>query len=647
MKRPLVLACAAALMIVAGAPAAAQVGTPALPRPLPPIPAVRDAAYPGVIDIAVDASDVSRRIISVRQTIPVAGPGPLTLLYPEWIPGNHAPRGPMRSIAGLVVTADGQRLDWLRDTVNTNAFHIDVPAGVEAVQVQFQWLTPIDDSTQRTVFTDEMVNVQWEKALLYPAGYAHNRMMFRPSLKLPEGWSHGVALTQETVQDGWVRFAPISLEHLADSPVFAGLHYRMIDLDPGGRSPVRLHMIADKPESLAATDEQIQIHRNLVVQADRLYGARHFDRYEFLLALTDRLGGIGLEHHRSSENSVDTGYFTNWAALRSDRDLLAHEYNHSWNGKYRRPADQLVLNLNTPLQNSLMWVYEGQDQYYGLVLAARSGMLSRDDALAILATTAAAYDNNPGNAWRALQDTTNDPIISQRRPQAWGSYQRSEDYYRQGAMIWLEIDTLIREQTGGRKSLDDFARAFFGMDDGAWDPRPYDFDEVVTTLNAVHPHDWAAYLRARLDGVGPTAIEPLSWIERGGYRLVYDERMTDYLKTLNGELKRNDFTYSLGFMMNASNRITSVLWGGPAFEQGLSIGWELMAVNGRTASPAALREAITAAKDSPEPIEVVLKRGDLVRTVRFDYHGGLRYPRLERIEGAPDRLGDILAPRRR
>ncbi len=235
--------------------------------------------------------------------------------------------------------------------------------------------------------------------------------------------------------------------------------------------------------------------------------------------------------------------------------------------------------------------------------------------------------------------------MTQRRSQPWGSYQRSEDYYRQGQMIWLEVDTLIREQTGGRKSLDDFARAFFGMDDGAWDPRPYDFDEVVTTLNAVHPHDWAAYLRERLDGVGPAAIEPLSWIERGGYRLVYDEQMTDYLRTLNGELKRNDFTYSLGFMMNASNRITSVLWGGLAFQQGLTIGWEVMAVNGQTASPAALRDAITAAKTRPGPIEVIVKRGDRVRTVRFDYHGGLRYPRLERIDGTPDRLGDILAPR--
>lgn len=644
MKRLLPAVCAAVLLIAADGAALAQVGTPALPRALPAIPATRDAAYPGIIDIAVDASDVARKIISVRQTIPVTGAGPMTLFYPEWIPGNHAPAGPMRNIAGVVFTAGGQRLEWLRDTVRTNAFHIVVPAGVSAVQVEFQWLTPIDDSTQRTVFTDEMVNLQWEKALLYPAGWTHRRMMFRPSLKLPEGWQYGVAMPTTAVENGWIRFDPITMEHLVDSPVFAGMHYRQVDLDPGGRSPVRLHMVADKPESLAATDEQIQWHRNLIVQADRLYGARHYNHYDFLLALTSRLGGIGLEHHRSSENSVDPGYFTNWGGLRGDRDLLPHEYNHSWSGKFRRPADQLVPDMNTPLQNSLMWVYEGNDQYYGLVLAARSGLLSKDDAIAILANTAATYDNNPANAWRALQDTTNDPIFLSRQPQPWGSYQRSEDYYRQGQMIWLEADTLIREATNGRKSLDDFARAFFGGDDGVWDPKPFDFAEIVSTLNAVHPYDWSGFLRARLDGVGPNAIEPISWVERGGYRLVYDEKMTDYLKTLNAELGRNDFTYSLGFQASNANRITSVQWGGLAFQMGITKGWDIIAVNGRTATPQGLRDAVTAAKDSPDPIELILRRDDKVKTVRFDYHGGLRYPRLERVEGTPDRLSDILAP---
>ncbi|HEY4585616.1 MAG TPA: peptidase M61, partial [Brevundimonas sp.] len=334
-------------------------------------------------------------------------------------------------------------------------------------------------------------------------------------------------------------------------------------------------------------------------------------------------------------------------ATLADRDLLGHEYTHSWNGKWRRPADQLTPNLNEPLQNSLMWVYEGQTQYWGLVLTARAGLMSKQQALDVLAMSAASFQNIPGRQWRAMQDTTNDPIISQRRPQPWGSYQRSEDYYREGSLIWLDADTLIRERTGGKKSLDDFAKAFFGVEDGNWDPAPYTFADVTSTLNGVQINDWAAFLRERLDAVGPGSRGPLDGIERGGYRLVFKEEPSGYMGALYKELGRNDFTYSLGFMMNKSNRIISVLWGGPAFEQGLTSGWEVVAVGGRAATADALKEAVTAAKGSSEPIELILKNGDVFKTVRFDYHDGLRYPHLERIEGTPDRLGDILSPRRR
>lgn len=640
-------ACAA-LLLASAAPALAQVGTSALPRALPPIPAPRDIPYPGVIDIAVDATDLDRRIVSVTQTIPVAAPGPLTLFYPAWIPGNHGPVGPVAQVGGLTFTTpDGRRLEWLRDTVDTWAYHIEVPAGVSEVRVAFQWLTPVDGAQGRVVVTDDMLNIQWEKALLYPAGYAHNRITFRPSLKLPQGWSYGVALDTVSFEEGRAVFAPITLEHLADSPVFAGRHFRQIELDPGGRSPVRLNIVADDPAMFAASEEQIQLHRNLVVQADRLFGTRQFDRYDFLVAMTDHLGGIGLEHHRSSENSVDTGYFTDYAGTVVDRDLLPHEYVHSWNGKYRRPADQMAPNLNTPLQNSLLWVYEGQTQYLGLVLAARAGLFTKPQALDVLAMTAASFRAIPGRQWRAMQDTTNDPIIAQRRPQPWGSWQRSEDYYREGALIWLDVDTLIRERSEGRRSLDDFARVFFGVEDGAWDPLPYDFDDVVSALNAVEPYDWTGFLRERLDAVGPEARGPLGGIERGGYRLVFRDAQNDYMRVLNGELGRNDFQYSLGMMVNNANRITAVTWGGLAFEQGLTSGWEIIAVNDRAASPGALREAITAAKASPEPVRLTVRRGERVRTLAFDYHDGLRYPHLERIEGTPDRLGDILSPRRR
>lgn len=651
MMRPSVrlLATACAVALLAGsAPALAQVGTPALPVALAPIPAPRDAPYVGPIDIEVDATDVDRRIVSIKQSIPVAGPGPLVLLYPQWIPGNHGPSGPVDDISDLQITANGQALRWVRNTVSTSAFQVEVPVGASTVDVAFKWLTPIDSAQGRVVITDEMLNIQWEKAVLYPAGYYTRQITMRPTLRLPAGWQYGTALDTVSFQNGVATFAPISLDHFADSPLFAGAHYRQIDLDPGGRSPVRLNVVADNADMLAATDAHIEQHRDLVDQADRLFGARHYNHYDFLLAVTDRLGGIGLEHQRSSENSVDTKYFTDPTGTLADRDLLGHEYTHSWNGKWRRPADQATPTLNEPLQNSLLWVYEGQTQYWGLILTARAGLMTKQQALDVFANTAASYaDDNPGRQWRAMQDTTNDPIIAQRRAQPWPSRQRSEDYYREGSMIWLDADTWIRERSGGRKSLDDFAKAFFGVQDGDWNPAPYTFDDVTSTLNGVQSREWGEFLRTHLDAVGPNAPTPLAGIERGGYRLVWRDEPNAYSKALNAELERVDFQYSLGLSMNPANRVTGVRWGSPAFEAGLTSGWEVVAVNGRTASAAAIAEAITASKNNTTPIEMMLRKGERFRTIRFDYHGGLRYPHLERIAGTPDRLGDILSPRRR
>ena len=651
----LALLGAASLLVLAslGPPAVAQqaaapapaVAGPALPIALPPLPQVQDAPWPGVVRLQVDATDLNRRIFDVTETIPVERAGPLVLFFPEWLPGNHGPVGPIAQLAGLEITANGQRVEWVRDTLHPFAFHIDVPQGASEITARFQHLSPTTGSQGRVTMTAEMLNIQWEKMLLYPAGRWSRNITVQPSVTLPDGWRFGTALEPETASGAVTTFRPVNLEVLVDSPMFAGVHYRQIDLDPGGRSPVRANIVADKPESLEATDEQVGILRDLITQADRLYGARHFDHYDFLIAMTDKLGGIGLEHHRSSENSVDPEFFTGWATHVGDRDLLAHEYNHSWDGKWRRPADQLVPNFNTPLQNSLLWVYEGQTQYFGQVLAARSGLTTKQQALDSLAMTAATFDTRVGRQWRALQDTANDPIISQRQPKGWLSWQRDEDYYSEGQLIWLDVDTLIRERTNGRKSLDDFARAFFGVEDGDYTPAPYTFEDVVRTLNGVVPYDWADFLRTRLDGHGPGA--PLDGLARGGYRLVYAETPSDWQKTLYGEYKRNDFTYSLGIQTGEGNVIRSVQWNSPAFQAGLATGMEIVAVNGRAASPSAISEAITAAKDPNTAVELILKDADRYRTVRIDYHDGLRYPRLERIAGTPDRLGDILTPRRR
>lgn len=645
MKRLILSVCAAALLTAL--PVAAQVGTPALPRDLPPIPAPAAQPYPGVIRHHVDATDTERKIIRVRQTIPVAQAGPMVLLYPKYLPGNHAATGPIQLVAGVQVSAGGERVEWVRDPLDPYAFHIEVPAGVSEIEVSFDYLSQLSPSQWRVLMTPEMLNLQFEKLLLYPAGYAHDGIMVQTSVRLPDGWNYGVALDTETFVGGEAVFAPISVEMLADSPMFAGAHYRVFDLDPGGRTPVNMHVVADDAAELTEVEARLEPFRNLVDQADRLYGVRPFDRYEFLVATTDRLGGIGLEHHRSSENTLEADMFSDWdSAPYGDLELLPHEYAHSWNGKFRRPADQATPNLNVPVQNSLLWVYEGQTQYWGAVLAARSELVTREMALANLAWTAAFYDAQRGREWRALQDTVNQNLLGYRSSTPWSTWSRTGgDYYREALLMWLDADTLIREATRDRRSLDDFAQAFFGIEDGVWEPRPYTFDDVVAALNVAHEHDWAGFLRERLDAVGPEAEAPLDGIERGGYRLAFVETPDAAYRRVRADWGR-DFLFSLGFSLSSSNSITNVLWDSPAFEAGLTQGWEIVAVNDTAASAERLRAAVTAAKDGG-PIRLIVKNGDRFRTVEIGYTGGLRYPTLQRIEGTRDRLGDILTPRRR
>ena len=577
----------------------------------------RDTPYIGALELEVDAIDVGRGIVRVRERLPVAAGRPLTLLYPEWHPGHHAARGPINLLAGIEITAGGQRVPWRRDPLNVYAFHVDVPAGAAALDLAFQYVSPTQANQGRIALTREMLNLQWEKVLLYPAGHYASRIRVRPTLRLPEGWAFAVALDGAATQGPVTRFAETDLETLVDSPLFAGRYSRVVDLDPGAERPVRLNVFADRPDQLEATEAQLEPHRNLVRQAYRLFGSQHYDHYDFLFALSDHMGGIGLEHHRSSENGVAGGYFTDWDRSSSDRDLLAHEFVHSWNGKFRRPADLWTPSYETPMQGSLLWVYEGMTQYWGQVLSARSGMRTKQQALDYLATTAAAYQYRVGREWRPLGDTTLDPVLSARRPAPWRSWQRNEDYYSEGLLIWLDADTLIRERTRGRSSLD-----------------------------AVLPNDWAAFLRARVDAAGTEP--PLDGITRGGYRLVFAEERTPYQRDSEQYNKNSDFTYSIGLSFGESGNVTQVQWDGPAFNQGVTVGTQVVALNGVSFSPEALRRAITAAKDAAAPpLELLLKNGDQYRTITIDYRDGLRYPRLERVASARDHLGELLAPRTR
>ncbi len=642
---------AGALIVAMSAQMAqAQDKQPVWAPPTPPIAAPQDVPYAaGTIQLHVDATDTDHRIFKMHEVIPVDKTGDFVFMLPKWLPGHHSPGSDLTKIADIMVTADGEVIPWTRDVVDVYAFHVNVPSGAKSVTVDFDYLSATTKEAGPTRMAADIMNIEWPFASMYPSGYYAARIPFQVSVTYPSGFSAGTALEVEGKDGDTVHYKTVPYDVLMDSPIYAGRYFKQLDLDPGAKVPVHMDIVADKPESLVVTDEELAIHRKLIQQAYKLYGSHHYDHYDFLVSASDILAGNGLEHHRSSEDGVSPQYFTDWKTKFAGRDLFAHEYTHSWNGKFRRPWDLWTPNYQTPMRDSLLWVYEGQTQYWGIMLAARSGLYSKEQALQNIALTAASYDNLPGREWRNVQDTTNDPIIAQRSPQNWRNFQRSEDYYSEGELIWLDADTLIREKTNNAKSLDNFAHDFFGVDDGQWGEVTYNFDDVVKALNNVYPYDWATFLRTRLDrtGEGKPAGAPLDGLARGGYKLVYSETPSDLVKAGEAARHMTSLTYSLGLSVLAKDgTISDVLWDGPAFKAGLAPGATVIAINGKSYDPDLLKAVITAAKTSKDPIQLLIKVDDDYKTVSIDYHGGLRYPKLERIDGTPDRLGDILAEKK-
>jgi predicted metalloprotease with PDZ domain len=602
-----------------------------------PVKAAPEAVrpFPGTMDIQVDATDLAHRLFRVRQTIPLGSHGgTVTIRYPEWLPGNHAPRGQVEKITGLTFKAGGKTLTWKRDVYDVFSFHVTVPSGARTLEATFEFASATDGDQGRVVVTPVMMNLQWASMALYPAGWATKDMPIRASVTWPTGWKSASALRAAKAEGDTIRYQTVDFETLVDSPMFAGKHFAAFDLGQA----VTLNVVADAAKFLVTKDDQIAMHRKLVEQAVKLFGTRPFDHYDLLLALTDEMGGIGLEHHRSSENGVNPEYFTGWDSGPGRRNLLPHELSHSWVGKHRRPVGQMVKDFAAPLDNSLLWVYEGQDQFWGYVLGARSGLFSKQDTLDALAAIAATQDIRVARGWRSLDDTVLDPIITPRRPKGWVSWQRSEDYYNEGLLIWLEADGMIRQKTGGAKGLDDFARAFFGGKDGDWSARGFDMAEVVTTLNAVAPHDWQRFLETRL--TEKVAGAPLSGLTLGGYKLAWSETPSAFLRDNEKRGKDMSLIYSIGASVK-SGKLTQVIWDSPAFNAGLTIGTEIIAVNGQTYDEDALRDAITEAKGGTAPIKLIVKSGSLVREVSLVWNGGHRYPKLEKIgegEGSLDVL---------
>lgn len=600
----------------------------------------RDIAYPGTIQLTVDATDMTRAIFQVHEHVPVPHAGDFVMLYPKWLPGTHSPSGQINKVAGFRVTANGHELHWVRDTLDVYAFHISVPDGVTALDIDFQYVSPTAANQGRIVATPDLASIEWIANSMYPAGYYVRDIPIEASVVVPKGWKVATSLRPAGETGNRVQYPVTSYEILMDSPLIAGAHYRRFALSPD----VSLDVVADNEHELDAKPDQIAAHERLVQQAVKAFGAQHYDHYDFLLTISDYLGGEGLEHHRSSEDGTRRGYFTHWDMQLNARNLLPHEFSHSWDGKYRRAADLWTPDYRTPMQDTMLWVYEGQTQFWGYVLGARSGMLSKQDTLDAIAATAATYsEGTPGRTWRPLEDTTNDPIIAERAPQPWRSWQRSEDYYSEGELIWIDVDRIIREQSRGKRSIDDFAKAFFGMRDRDYGELTYTFDDVVNTLNQVQPYDWRGYLLRRVFEIAPKA--PLEGINQGGYRLIYTDQPTEWIKSLEKDRKFTELTYSGGLTVGMDGKIGSILWGSPAFNAGLTVGTELVAVNGRKFDEDALKEAIRAAAGNGPAPELLIHAGEVYRTVRLDWHGGLRYPHLEKVGAGPGTLDALLAPR--
>jgi predicted metalloprotease with PDZ domain len=558
-------------------------------------------------------------------------------MFPKWLPGAHSPRGEIEKLAGLVIKANGRVIPWTRDMVDVFAFHIDVPQGARNLDVEFQFISATKGDQGRIVATPNMISLQPNSVSLYPAGYFTRQIPIQMTVKFPTGWTAAGAVPAKANGSTYV-YDKTNYEILVDSPLLAGRYGKTWPLS----ERVNLNVFADDPKELAATPEQIDAHKRLVEQAEKTFGAHHYDHYEFLLSISDQLGGIGLEHHRSSENGVTPGYFTEWNASPGRRNLLPHEFTHSWDGKFRRGAELWTPDYRTPMRDKSLWVYEGQTQFWGYVLQARSGLVSKQDTLDAYAGIAGSYDLAPARQWRDLIDTTNDPVISARRPKGWTSWQRSEDYYNEGLMVWMEVDAMLRQKSGGTKSIDDFAKAFFGIRNGDWGEVTYTFDDVANTLNAIVPYDWASFLTKRLTETGQPA--PVNGFAMNGYKLVYTAEPTKYFT--NAEKSGGvNVTYSIGLSVAKDGEATAVIWDSPAFKAGLDVGTVIQAVNGTAYSGDVLKAAIVTAQTSKEPIKLLVKSGPRYREVAIDYHGGPRYPRLQKTGTGETGLDKLLMPR--
>jgi predicted metalloprotease with PDZ domain len=596
------------------------------------------------IRIEVDATDAPRSILHARLTLP-AQAGPLTLLYPKWIPGEHAPTGPVTDLVGLKMSAAGQPVPWVRDSEDMFVFHLEVPKGAQSVEVSLDFLLPPkgDGFSSSASSTARLLVLSWNQVLLYPQGPKASEISFAPDLRLPEGWKFATALPLERETADVHEFGKVSLETLVDSPLIAGPHLRTLRLAPDDPVPHWLHIVADSAAALEIKPHDAAHFSTLVKETGALFGARHYRDYHFLLTLSDNVAHFGLEHHQSSDNRRREDYLTNPESLKLGALLLPHEMVHSWNGKYRRPAGLATPDYEQPMKSELLWVYEGLTEYLGNVLTARCGLWTDEDFREDLALSAAILDHQVGRKWRPLADTTTAAQLLYEARAGGTAWRRSVDFYPEGELIWLEADTVIRRQTGGRRTLDDFCQAFHGGKSGPPQVKPYTYDDLVEALAKIASYDWRSFFQARVYDVDPRA--PVGGIEASGWRLIYNETIPDMLQAAESIHKFTDLSFSLGLSLEEGGGVRDVIPGSPAARAGVAPAMKLVAVNGRRWTAALIRKAIQEAKTNTAPIELLVENGDFFQTCAVDYHDGEKYPHLERDPSKPDLLEAILQSR--
>ena len=594
------------------------------------------------ITLTVDLTDAPRNIFHERLVIP-AKPGPMTLVYPKWIPGNHRPSGPIANLVGIKFYANNSDLAWERDAIDMYAFHVNVPPGVQQIEVSMDTTTTTDSAgSTGAAASSNVLDLNWNQVVLYPQNANSDEVQFVASVHLPSGWKFGSALPVARTSGDTVDFSPVSLTTLVDSPLIAGSHYRKIELTGEGEGPLHvIDLVSESEAGLAMSPADRTAYHNLVLETGALFGARHYNQYHFLYTLSDQVSHHGLEHHQSSDNSVAEHTLIDSGLHLLEADLLPHEFVHSWNGKYRRPAGLATRNYQEPMVGDLLWVYEGLTQYLGEILAARSGLRSAEEYREDLAATAAILDHRAGRTWRPIEDTARSVQILRLAGSGWQNWRRGLDYYSEGSLIWLEVDTKLRQQTNGRKSLDDFCRAFHGGQSGPPMVVPYGFDDVVKTLNDLTAYDWTALLKNRTTATVQHA--PLEGIGTGGWKLVYTEKPNLLIQAAERERKSLNANYSLGFGVSDGGVLEDVIPGSPAYTAGIGPGMRLVAVNGRRWSKDVLREALRASKNTETPIELLVENRDFFKTYSISYHEGEKYPHLERAEG-DDLLDKIIAP---